>query len=73
MSRHRAKKEVGGRELVKDLEEKGILIKSRSMKGIAEEAPAAYKDVNGVVEVVEKAGLAEKVAELSPLAVIKGE
>ncbi len=73
MSRHQARKKVRGEELIKEMKEKGILIKSRSMKGIAEEAPLAYKDVDDVVEVVEKAELAKKVARLVPLAVIKGE
>jgi len=73
MSRHAAMKKVRGEKVVKDLKQKGIIIKCRSMKGIAEEAPLAYKDVNDVVEVVHNAGLAKKVAKLVPLVVIKGE
>ena len=52
------------------LEAKGIIIKCHSFRGIAEEAPLAYKDVDNVVEIVDKAGLAKKVAKLVPLAVI---
>ncbi len=73
MSRHAAMRAVRGEEVVRRLKEKGILIKCRSMRGIAEEAPLAYKDVNEVVEVVHNAGLSKKVAKLIPLAVIKGE
>lgn len=73
MSRTEAKKRVSGSSLVKELKQKGILVKSYSARGIAEEAPLAYKDVDNVVEVVHGAGLAKKVARLQPLAVIKGE
>jgi len=73
MSRHAAMRAVRGEEVVKRLKEKGILVKCRSMKGIAEEAPIAYKNIEDVVEVVHNAGLAKKVAKLIPLAVIKGE
>ncbi len=73
MSRHAAIGAIRGEEVVKHLKEKGILVKCRSMRGIAEEAPAAYKDVDQIVETVERAGLAKKVARLVPLAVIKGE
>ena len=55
-----------------ELEGRGIHVRAGSMSGLAEEAPAAYKDVNRVVEVVHKAGIAKKVARLKPLAVIKG-
>lgn len=73
MSRHAAKRMIGGEEVVRRLKQKGILIKCRSMRGIAEEAPLAYKDVDHVVNIVHNAGLAKKVARLVPLAVIKGE
>lgn len=73
MSRHAAMRAVRGDEVVKRLQQKGILVKCRSMKGIAEEAPLAYKDVDQVVDIVDRAGLAKKVARLKPLAVIKGE
>ncbi|HDH31216.1 MAG TPA: RtcB family protein [Candidatus Wolfebacteria bacterium] len=73
MSRHKAIKTISGKEVIKDLENKGILIKCYSLRGVAEEAPMAYKDVDNVVEVVHQAGLSKKVARLKPLAVIKGE
>jgi tRNA-splicing ligase RtcB len=72
MSRSQAKKQVRGSELRQALEEEGIIIRAGSMAGLAEEAPEAYKDVDRVVEVVHRAGLARKVARLEPLAVIKG-
>ncbi|RLC34390.1 MAG: RNA-splicing ligase RtcB [Candidatus Nealsonbacteria bacterium] len=73
MSRHAAMRTTRGEEVVRRLKEKGILVKCRSMRGIAEEAPLAYKDIDNVVEVVHRAGLSKKVAKLVPLAVIKGE
>jgi tRNA-splicing ligase RtcB len=73
MSRHEAMRRVSGQEVVKRLESKGIIIKCWSLRGIAEEAPLAYKDIDNVVEVVHNAGLSKKVARLIPLAVIKGE
>jgi tRNA-splicing ligase RtcB len=73
MSRHQAIKSLSGRDIVKDLEQKGIMVKCYSSRGIAEEAPQAYKDIDQVVEVVHQAGLSKKVARLLPLAVIKGE
>lgn len=73
MSRTKAKKRISGAELVASLKNKGILVKSYSIRGIAEEAPLAYKDIDSVVEVVHNAKLAKKVAKLRPLAVIKGE
>ncbi len=73
MSRHEAARRVSGQEVVNDLESKGIVVKCWSSRGIAEEAPMAYKDVDEVVEVVHRAGLSKKVARLVPLAVIKGE
>jgi len=73
MSRHEAMRRVSGQEVVNRLESKGIIVKCWSLRGIAEEAPMAYKDVDNVVEVVHNAGLSRKVAKLKPLAVIKGE
>lgn len=73
MSRHAAMRAISGQEVVKRLESKGIIIKCWSLRGIAEEAPMAYKDIHSVVEVVHNAGLSKKVARLIPLAVIKGE
>jgi tRNA-splicing ligase RtcB (3'-phosphate/5'-hydroxy nucleic acid ligase) len=72
MSRARAKKEVHGETLRQELEKDGIHIRAGSMAGLAEEAPKAYKDVDGVVETVAGAGIAGKVARLRPVVVIKG-
>jgi tRNA-splicing ligase RtcB len=72
MSRARAKREVRGSELKEQLEQRGIAIRAGSMSGLAEEAPIAYKDVDNVVEVVDGAGIARKVARLRPMAVVKG-
>ncbi|MFN3762109.1 MAG: RtcB family protein [Anaerolineae bacterium] len=72
MSRSQALKKIWGADLKRELEEQGLVIRAGSTKGLAEEAPAAYKDVSQVVEVVHGAGLARKVARLRPLAVIKG-
>ena len=72
MSRHQALKRWTGRALVAELAQRGIIIRSPSMRGVAEEAPGAYKDVTSVVNATEQAGLARKVARLSPLIVVKG-
>jgi len=72
MSRRRARELVFGAELRKELARQGIIVRAGSNKGLAEEAPAAYKDVSRVVEVVQKAGIARQVARLHPLGVIKG-
>jgi len=73
MSRHAAMRAITGQEVINNLKKRGIIIKCRSMRGIAEEAPLAYKDIDNVVEVVHQVGLSKKVARLVPLAVIKGE
>jgi tRNA-splicing ligase RtcB len=72
MSRSQAKREVHGGQLKDQLEREGIAVRAGSMKGLAEEAPLAYKEVDNVIEVVHGAGIAQKVARLRPLAVIKG-
>ncbi|MDP2109921.1 MAG: RtcB family protein [Thiobacillus sp.] len=72
MSRHQATRQWRGRALVDELASQGILIRSPSLRGVAEEAPGAYKDVGAVVEAAERAGLARKVAKLKPLVCIKG-
>ena len=72
MSRHQAKRSVQGPALRRELEAGGIRVRAGSMAGLAEEAPTAYKDVDRVVDVVHGAGLARRVARLTPLAVIKG-
>jgi tRNA-splicing ligase RtcB len=72
MSRHQATREWHGRDLVRALGERGILIRSASPRGVAEEAPGAYKDVAAVVDAAHRAGLARKVARLEPLVCVKG-
>jgi len=72
MSRRKAIKTVHGGQLKRELSQKGIVVRAGSNKGLAEEAPVAYKDVSQVVEVVHGLGIARKVARLRPLAVIKG-
>ena len=72
MSRHAALKQWSGRKIVDDLAQQGILIRSPSTRGVAEEAPGAYKDVGAVVAAAEHAGLARRVARLRPLICIKG-
>jgi tRNA-splicing ligase RtcB (3'-phosphate/5'-hydroxy nucleic acid ligase) len=72
MSRAQAKQSVSGSVLRNQLEAQGIVVRSDSQAGLAEEAPEAYKDVEQVIDVVSGAGLARKVARLKPLAVVKG-
>ncbi len=72
MSRHQALKQWNGRQLIDELAARGILIRTRSMRGAAEEAPGAYKDVDLVAEATEQAGLARRVAFLRPRVCIKG-
>ncbi|MCB0230133.1 MAG: RtcB family protein, partial [Anaerolineae bacterium] len=72
MSRSRAKKEVRGADLKERLEARGISVRAGSLAGLAEEAPVAYKDVDNVVDVVDGAGIARKVARLRPIGVVKG-
>jgi tRNA-splicing ligase RtcB (3'-phosphate/5'-hydroxy nucleic acid ligase) len=72
MSRHAAVREAAGRRIDQELMEHGVIARARSWKGLAEEQPAAYKDVDVVVDVVQTAGLAKKVARLRPIGVIKG-
>jgi tRNA-splicing ligase RtcB len=72
MSRHQATRQWQGRRLVDELAARGILVRSPSLRGVAEEAPGAYKIVEQVVDVAERAGLARKVARLEPLVCIKG-
>jgi tRNA-splicing ligase RtcB len=72
MSRHAATRRWRGREIVDELARRGILVRSPSLRGVAEEAPGAYKDVEAVVDAAEGAGLARKVARLEPLVCVKG-
>ena len=68
LSRSQAKKIIDGKSLKKSLEEKGIRIHAKTPNILSEEAPSAYKNVDSVTDLTEKAGLARKVARLSPLA-----
>jgi tRNA-splicing ligase RtcB len=72
MSRHQAKRSVRGDRLRAQMEADGIAVRAGSLPGLAEEAPQAYKDVDAVVEVVCRVGIATKVARLRPVAVVKG-
>jgi tRNA-splicing ligase RtcB len=72
LSRHAALRQWSGRAIVDELAEKGIIIRSPSMRGVAEEAPGAYKDVGAVAAAAEHAGLARRVARVRPLICIKG-
>ncbi len=72
MSRRQATKQWSGRTLVDELAAQGIVIRSPSMRGIAEEAPGSYKDVHEVARATEQGGLARRVAELRPLVCVKG-
>ncbi len=72
MSRTAAIKHSHGRRIDKELEQRGIIARARSWKGLAEEQPEAYKDVDLVVDVVHRAGISKKVARMKPIGVIKG-
>jgi tRNA-splicing ligase RtcB len=72
MSRTAAVKEAAGRRIDKELEARGVIARAQSRKGLAEEQPKAYKNVDEVVEVVHNAGLSRKVARMRPIGVIKG-
>lgn len=72
MSRRQATKQWRGHALIEELAHRGIIIRSPSMRGVAEEAPLAYKDVSAVVDSADKAGLAHKVAKLEPMICVKG-
>ncbi|HEX5599646.1 MAG TPA: RtcB family protein [Hyphomicrobiaceae bacterium] len=72
MSRHEAVRTWSGRQVIDELKARGIEVRSPSLRGVAEEAPGAYKDVSAVVDAAEEAGLSRKVARVAPLIVIKG-
>lgn len=72
LSRHQASKRWRGHQLIQELAQRGVLIRSISERGIAEEAPGAYKDVTEVVDVAEHSGISHKVAKLLPLVCVKG-
>jgi len=72
MSRMKAKKTYSPEQVRSGLNKKGIIVKARSARGIIEEAPGAYKDVDEVIRVTEEAGIAKRIVKLRPLGVIKG-
>ncbi|MDH3227814.1 MAG: RtcB family protein [Thermoleophilia bacterium] len=72
MSRTAARKRIRGQELKRELAAAGIEVRAGSARGLAEEAPFSYKDVDAVVDTVEQAGLARRVARLTPIGVVKG-
>jgi len=72
MSRAGAKRSITGKEVIEELSEKGIMVRTDNIKGLAEEASEAYKDVEKVVEIVEGSGISRRVARMKPLGVIKG-
>jgi tRNA-splicing ligase RtcB len=72
MSRHQAYRTWKGRQVIDELAARGIIIRSPSSRGVAEEAPGAYKDVSAVVDAADLAGLARKVARLETLVCVKG-
>jgi len=72
MSRAQATRNFRGHQIVRDLSEKGIYVRAMSMRVVAEEAPAAYKSVDHVVDIVHKAGISKKVAKMVPIGVVKG-
>ncbi len=72
MSRHQAIKKARGRKIWKELEDRGIIVRSAGRETLAEEMSEAYKDISDVVEVVHRAGISRKVARLRPMGVIKG-
>lgn len=72
LSRTAAVRQAEGRRIDLELAERGVIARARSWRGLAEEQPEAYKDVDQVVDVVHRAGLASKVARMRPIGVIKG-
>jgi tRNA-splicing ligase RtcB len=72
MSRHEALRRWQGRQVIGDLAARGIIVRSPSPRGVAEEAPGAYKDVGAVVDAADRAGLSRKIAKLEPLVCVKG-
>jgi tRNA-splicing ligase RtcB len=72
MSRRQATRTWRGRQVIDELADRGIIVRSPSQRGVAEEAPGAYKDVDAVVEATDAAGLARRVAKLKPVVCVKG-
>jgi tRNA-splicing ligase RtcB len=72
MSRHQAVRTWNGRQIIDELAARGVIVRSPSRRGVAEEAPGAYKDVETVVDAADQAGLSRKVAKLTPIICVKG-
>ncbi len=72
LSRTQARRAITAEELREELARRGVFVRAATMKGLVEEAPDAYKDVSVVVEATHCAGLAQKVARVRPMGVIKG-
>ena len=72
MSRHEALRQSQGKEVKEELGSRGIIVRTGSIRGLAEEAPYAYKDIDSIVDIISGAGIARKIARLKPVAVIKG-
>ena len=72
MSRTAATKEFNAKDITEQLKKRNIIVKARSWKGIVEEAPQAYKDVDAVVKVSHDAGIGNIVARVRPIGVVKG-
>ena len=72
MSRTKARKQWRGEKLLRELEHRGIYVRSTSLRALAEEAGAAYKDIDEVIAVTELAGISKAVARFSPLGNLKG-
>jgi len=72
MSRTRAMQKMRGEEVVESLKKKGIVVKAGGWKGLSQEAPHVYKDIEEVVRVIDNLGISKKVARLTPLVVVIG-
>ena len=72
MSRTRAKQLWRGDQLQRDMEKRGIYVRTTSFSGLAEEAGGAYKDIDEVIDAVHKAGISKKVVKFSPIGNVKG-
>jgi len=72
LSRHQAIKKAKGRAIWREMEDRGIIVRSAGRETLAEEMPEAYKDISNVVDIVHAAGISRKVARLRPMGVIKG-
>jgi tRNA-splicing ligase RtcB len=72
MSRHAAKRRIGGGKLLADMEARGIVVRAASKTGVAEEAGFAYKDLAAVVDVLERSGISRRVVSLTPIGNVKG-